>query len=145
MSVFTWNDTTIICIDTTITWFDTTITWIDTTITSYEMTRQGITLFPNSSTFWNVPLTRQPGSICTSFQWTGSTPAGFHEAFRAGEAFLEPLHVIAFLEPWLQIFYIEAFLDSFYIVALVSLLHKQTTDTDADTDTDRADKDTDTY
>jgi len=33
--------------------------------------------------FQFVPLTRAPGFICTSFQCTGSTPAGFQEVFRA--------------------------------------------------------------
>jgi len=30
-----------------------------------------------------VPLTCEPESICASIQWTGSTPAGFQELFRA--------------------------------------------------------------
>jgi len=32
-----------------------------------------------------VPLLIEPGWISASFQWTGSTPGGFQEAFRAAE------------------------------------------------------------
>jgi len=44
-----------------------------------------------------VPLTREPGSICASFQWMGSTPARFQKACRAALAKKSP--ILSFKSP----------------------------------------------